>query len=106
MFRVYFVRQQTLCCADRCVVQVLRKIIKNPIAWTAFHIGFMSMYQNFLLLAIVFPAAQAAKGTPIALLPYDIPVVACFLLFVLGETIADRQQWNFQQVKTACPKQN
>jgi steroid 5-alpha reductase family enzyme len=83
------------------VTQVLRKIIKNPIAWTAFHIGFISVYQNILLLIVVFPATQAAKGTPFALLPYDLPVTACFILFVLGETIADQQQWNFHKVETA-----
>ena len=34
----------------------------------------------------------------------DIPVIFCFCIFVLGETVADQQQWNFHAKKRAAMK--
>lgn len=63
---------------------------------------FLAPFQNFLLLLIVVPsyAAYRFQGTPLNALDYAAAVV--FVLFFLGETIADEQQWRFHQQKHAA----
>ncbi len=59
-------------------------------------------FQNVLLLLIVVPsyAAYQRVGTPLNTLDYA--AVVAFTLFLLGETIADEQQWRFQTAKYAA----
>jgi len=50
---------------------------------------------------ITLPALTAFeyRGTPLGVL--DLIVAAAFLLFLVGETIADQQQWDFHRAKSA-----
>ena len=60
------------------------------------------MYQNLLLLLISLPGVHRADRTAA---PFGVlDVVAqpwCSSAFLAGETVADQQQWNFQQRKKA-----
>ncbi len=79
--------------------KVLRTKLK-PWQYQLFNLAFISIYQNFIVLAICLPAYTAWQhDTPIG--PLDIVAAALFLAFLLGETIADQQQWRFHQRKAA-----
>jgi steroid 5-alpha reductase family enzyme len=63
---------------------------------------FLAPFQNVLLLLIVVPsyAAYQQMGTPLNALDYAAAIV--FVMFLLGETLADEQQWRFQTAKYAA----
>lgn len=66
--------------------------------WKAFHLGFICLYQNALLLMLVLPLVvvqSAAKPLGWA----DGLLAAVFVGLVVLETVADQQQWRFQQGK-------
>jgi steroid 5-alpha reductase family enzyme len=65
-----------------------------------FNLFFIVIYQNAILLLITLPAFTAYLNPR----PFGVPDVVAtvvFLAFLAGETIADQQQWNFQQHKKA-----
>ena len=69
-------------------------------AFEAFNLFFIVIYQNVLLLLITLPAWTAFEHrTPLG--PLDVACAVLFLLFLIGETVADQQQWNFHQWKKA-----
>jgi steroid 5-alpha reductase family enzyme len=79
--------------------EVLRGRMK-PAAFQLFNLFFIVIYQNVLLLLITLPAWTAyLHRTPLNAL--DIVLAVVFLAFLAGETIADQQQWNFHQWKSA-----
>lgn len=74
----------------------------SPAQFAVFNILFIVIYQHALLVLITLPALTAYEnpGTPLGAL--DAVVAAAFLAFLVGETIADQQQWTFQQRKRAA----
>mmetsp|Transcript_6495 Transcript_6495/g.8436 ORF Transcript_6495/g.8436 Transcript_6495/m.8436 type:complete len:315 (-) Transcript_6495:466-1410(-) len=80
-------------------------ILKEPIPWIIFNFGFVSLYQNMLLLLIATPSLVAytvAKECPDSfqeLNALDGFAAFYFLTFVIIETIADNQQYKFQTEK-------
>jgi steroid 5-alpha reductase family enzyme len=69
-------------------------------AWALFNIAFVAVYQNVLVFLITLPAWRVAGASrPLGAL--DVLLTALFLAALLGETVADQQQWNFQQAKRA-----
>jgi steroid 5-alpha reductase family enzyme len=65
-----------------------------------FNLFFITIYQNLLLLLISLPGYAALRhrgGFGVA----DVLATVLFLAFLTGETIADQQQWDFQQWKKA-----
>lgn len=76
---------------------VLRSKMK-PWQYQLFNFSFISLYQNVILLLISLPAYTAAENRS-SLGAGDIVVAMLFLVFLTGETIADQQQWEFQQRK-------
>ncbi|MBR0285637.1 MAG: DUF1295 domain-containing protein [Bacteroidales bacterium] len=69
-------------------------------AWTAFDLGFISIYQNALVLMTTFPALVAmSSDTPFTWV--DCLAAVLMLGFIIWETIADEQQWAFQTKKWA-----
>lgn len=74
----------------------------GPVWFQVLNATFLAPFQNFLLLFIVLPsyAAYRHAGTPLNGL--DFAAAAAFLIFLLGETIADEQQWRFQTAKHAA----
>ncbi|OHD54155.1 MAG: hypothetical protein A2Y33_10315 [Spirochaetes bacterium GWF1_51_8] len=77
----------------------VRKFIGNEFLWQAFNFGFISTYQNALFVLFVLPLYMAYlfKGTPFGII--DIAASVFFLGFLVLETIADQQQWDFHAKK-------
>jgi steroid 5-alpha reductase family enzyme len=68
--------------------------------WHAFHLFFIAGYQNFLLLLIALPAWTAYRHrTPFSVV--DGVLAAVFVVLLVGEFVADQQQWEFHQQKKA-----
>lgn len=73
-------------------------------AWTLFDLGFISVYQNALVLMTTFPALVAMRSDA----PFgwvDGIAAALMLGFIVWETVADEQQWAFQTRKWAMIKE-
>jgi steroid 5-alpha reductase family enzyme len=73
----------------------------SPLAFQVFNLLFTAGFQHLLVFAITLPAVVAAShpGKPFGAI--DLALCALFLLFLVGETIADQQQWTFHQRKKA-----
>lgn len=80
-------------------------LLKNQIAWMLFNLGFISIYQNILLLLIVTPSLVAWTVatddgcTSSELNVLDFTAAFLVLFFVVVESIADNQQYKFQTEK-------
>jgi steroid 5-alpha reductase family enzyme len=79
----------------------LRRKISNPLLWQLFNLGFVSVYQNLLLLCLALPAWVAYLRPDSPWNAVDTTATIMFLLFLLMETVADEQQWRFQCRKHA-----
>lgn len=74
--------------------------LDTPWGWRLFHLFFICLYQNALLLMLVLPlVVVAAAPQPLGWL--DAALAAAFAGLVALETVADQQQWRFQQGKKA-----
>ncbi|MEZ4453988.1 MAG: DUF1295 domain-containing protein [Nannocystaceae bacterium] len=73
----------------------------SPWAFRAFNLFFVAAFQHALLLLLALPAyyawIHAARPWGIV----DAIAAALMLAFLVGETIADEQQWRFHQEKRA-----
>ncbi|KAA9132869.1 DUF1295 domain-containing protein [Microbacterium caowuchunii] len=76
---------------------ILRGRMK-PWQFQLFNLFFIVLYQNALLVLITLPALVAFQN-PAPLNGWDIAFAALFLAFLVGEFIADQQQWDFHQAK-------
>ncbi len=81
---------------------VLRDRIRNPLAWQAFNLGFISLFQVGTFVLFTLPLRRmamepAAPGTANLL----FFALACALMAgaVVIEGIADAEQWKFQEAK-------
>lgn len=75
-----------------------KKPLNNRFLWMLFNLFFISIYQNFLVLAMCLPAVSCMESTaPFGVMDYI--VTAAVLLFLVIETIADEQQWKFHETK-------
>jgi steroid 5-alpha reductase family enzyme len=72
--------------------------------WTLFNLFFISGYQNVLILLFTLPTIVALQNNTAALGLFDYIAAGLMLIFILFETIADAQQWNFQSKKSAMTK--
>jgi steroid 5-alpha reductase family enzyme len=70
----------------------------RPWQFEIFNFFFIVIYQNALLLLITCPAWIAFKN-PAPLNGLDVLAAIVFLALLVGETVADQQQWNFHQQK-------
>ena len=72
-----------------------------PWQFQIFNLLFITLYQNAILVLITLPALTAYehRGTPFGL--WDAVVAVVFLVLLVGETLADQQQWNFHKAKRA-----
>jgi steroid 5-alpha reductase family enzyme len=66
-----------------------------------FNLFFIVLYQNALLVLITLPAWSAYQHRSTSFGAVDLLLTLLFLLFTVGETIADQQQWDFYQWKNA-----
>lgn len=86
---------------------ILRKeqaFLQPEWAWRLFNFFFIALYQNALIFLFTTPilAAFTSKSNDLAWI--DGALAALFLFFVLYETIADNQQWDFQNKKQVLIK--
>ena len=73
-------------------------LLTGPWRWRLFNLGFVSLYQVLLLLLITLPSVAAADTVqPLNWL--DAVAAILFLGFLLLETVADQQQYDFQTEK-------
>ncbi|MFF1573052.1 DUF1295 domain-containing protein [Leifsonia sp. NPDC058292] len=79
--------------------QFLRTKMSSWQFWL-FNLFFIVIYQNVLLFLITLPAwvAYENQAPPNGL---DIVLAVVFLALLVGETVADQQQWNFHTWKKA-----
>ena len=77
---------------------VLRSSMR-PWQFQLFNLFFIVLYQNALLVLITLPAWTAYQHRSTAFGPIDALLTVLFLLFTVGESVADQQQWNFHQWK-------
>lgn len=80
---------------------VLRQnpLLKGRLRWGLFNLFFISLYQNSLILLFTLPTLVAWQGSERPLGIFDGVVAGLFLTFLLYETIADQQQYNYQTEK-------
>jgi steroid 5-alpha reductase family enzyme len=79
---------------------ILRGRMK-PWQFQIFNLLFIVLYQNSLLVLITMPALVAWQN-PVGLTGWDVAFAALFLTFLVGEFVADQQQWDFHQAKAAA----
>jgi steroid 5-alpha reductase family enzyme len=72
-----------------------------PWKWSLFNLFFISGYQNILILLFTLPAISALQNPGVPLGIIDCIAGVLMLFFIVFESIADIQQWNFQRVKHA-----
>lgn len=79
---------------------VVRARMSAP-AFQVFNLLFISVYQNALILLFCLPALTVfeAAGSPLG--PWDALLAVLFVGFLVGETVADQQQWDFHRWKAA-----
>ena len=66
-----------------------------------FNLLFITVYQNIILLLISLPAYTALTN-PQAFGAVDAVLTVVFVGLLVGETVADQQQWNFHRGKHAA----
>ena len=71
----------------------------SPLQFQLFNLFFIVIFQNAVLVLIASPALTAFehRGTPFGVA--DGVLTALFLGFLVGETVADQQQWEFHARK-------
>ena len=79
---------------------VLRGRMSRP-QFAVFNLLFISIFQNAVILAFTLPAFTVAEEGALPLHGWDIVIAACFLAFLVGETVADQQQWEFHRWKAS-----
>ncbi|QWT23153.1 DUF1295 domain-containing protein [Subtercola sp. PAMC28395] len=70
-----------------------------PWRFQLFNVFFITLYQNVILLLITLPMLTmfTHRGTEFG--PLDLVATVAFLGCLVGETVADQQQWLFQREK-------
>lgn len=73
----------------------------SPAGFQLFNLCFISVYQNALILLFCLPAATVFESARPPLGGWDVVLALVFLAFLVGETVADEQQWRFHRWKAA-----
>lgn len=81
-----------------------KKGFDNRFVWATFDFFFISIYQNALVLAICLPSLAVMDSTT-AINAWDILAMVFSVLFLVVETIADEEQWVFQETKKKLLKE-
>ena len=89
----------------RWIILRKKKYFQNPFIWSLFDLFFISMYQNFIVLIMTFPALMAIDA-PNSFNYIDIIATVFVLFFLIIETIADEEQWAFHKTKKQLLQEN
>ena len=71
----------------------------TPRRFQLFNLVFIVVYQNILLVLLALPADDVARHPQRPWGPVDVVLTVVFLALLVGETIADQQQWDFHRAK-------
>ena len=74
-------------------------LLKGRIRFGLFNLFFISLCQNLIIFLFSTPLLMAANDGNLNLNPTDFIAAFLMLLFIVTETIADNQQFRFQQLK-------
>ena len=69
--------------------------------WQLFNLFFIHVYQHLLLLLIALPAWSVYRHRGTALGAVDAVAAVVFVVLLIGEFVADEQQWRFHRAKQA-----
>lgn len=85
--------------------EIIRKKINNSFLFFLFNVSFISFFQNALLMLIACPIYWVMKENKSFDLsnPLDLGLALMFIALLIMETVADQQQWNFQNYKYSIP---
>jgi steroid 5-alpha reductase family enzyme len=80
---------------------VLRQnpLLSKRLNWTVFNFFFICLYQNSLILLFTLPIVVAWQGSETPINALDYASIILFLTFLVIETVADQQQFDFQKEK-------
>jgi len=78
-----------------------KKEFQNKWVWTLFNLFFISGYQNILILLFSLPIIVALQFNTTPLGFIDYAATGLMVFFIIYETIADQQQWEYQSKKHA-----
>ncbi|HCJ94491.1 MAG TPA: hypothetical protein DHV69_04570 [Sphaerochaeta sp.] len=78
---------------------ILRERIGNPVGWQLFNLLFIAGYQQFLFICFTLPLYTMSSLSEARLSTSAIAAAVLLLAFLTLETIADQQQFEFQQSK-------
>jgi len=73
-------------------------LFKSNFYWTLFNLLFICFYQMGLIFLFTLPILAAWQGSS-DINNFDYLIGAFMMLFIIAETIADQQQYNFQTKK-------
>lgn len=73
----------------------------KPWQFQVFNLLFIVIAQNVLLVLIALPALTAYENQDTPLGPVGVLLAVLFLACLVGETVADQQQWDFHAWKRA-----
>jgi len=79
-------------------------VLRSSMNWwqfQLFNLFFIVLYQNALLVLIALPAWTAFQHRSTSFNGLDVLLIVLFVLFGVGESVADQQQWEFQEWKVA-----
>ncbi len=95
-----FARKGGYTCMEDYRWAILRGRMK-PWQFQVFNLLFIVLYQNALLVLITLPAYIAWQN-PAPLNGWDAAFAVLFAAFLVGEFVADQQQWRFHRAKKAA----
>lgn len=78
---------------------ILRNKIGNPLFWQLFNLLFIAIYQQFLFICFTLPLYILSQQVSSSVGPITIIGSLLMLAFLTIETVADQQQYTFQQSK-------
>ena len=78
---------------------ILRERMGNPIGWQLFNLLFIAGYQQFLFICFTLPLYTMSSLSDARLSLGALAAATLMLAFLVLETIADQQQFEFQQSK-------
>jgi steroid 5-alpha reductase family enzyme len=87
--------------------EYLRKnYLTNKFLYQIFNLTFICVYQNYLILLFSMPGYIVYLNRNSDIKIQEIVVAGLFITFLVIETVADQQQWNFQTEKYRLLKSN
>lgn len=78
----------------------IKKRFRNPLAWKAFHVLFLCVYQMVINFQQVLPLSYTDSEE---LGVSDFLLTISCVFFIIYQAIADQQQWSYQQHKKQNP---